>query len=466
SRPPTPAPATAIPTQSRRTPPKLTTPEIIALNNEVINATTGKAYLERIALAISGKPYTIDAISEILLHTTQLTGISLPAQTAIRAVAFVLKEIVTDETTEIIARHITAAISPHIAKLQDTEEKLTKLSTDINATSASQSLQLEKIQTTVDTLSKQATESANSRPSYAAAVMTSQGQQPETATQAHRLQLIAREAIKERQIMIGYTPNSPLAAGNSSHAQLVERVKTALKNLAANDESPKLDMRAVTQFKQGGMIIEMTTKEAAAFIRSNPGTKDELVRNLDPDATFKERSYPLIVPFTPVSYNPTDAESTRQLESENGWNNGTILSTRWVKPAEKRSSSQKVAHLMIVFTEPQTANLAIRDGITIDHLLLWPKKNRREPLRCAKCQHYGHIARECIAHGDTCANCGNNHRTSDCPTKDKYFCTACNTDDHASWSRDCPSFIQKCEDTDKRYPDNTLPYFPTDEEWT
>ncbi|KAG1761073.1 hypothetical protein EDD22DRAFT_954403 [Suillus occidentalis] len=182
---------------------------------------------------------------------------------------------------------------------------------------------------TVDTLSKQATKSANSKPSYAAALLTSQGQQPETETQAHCLQLIAREAIKERQIMIGFTSNSPLAAGNSSHAQLVERVKTALKNLAANDESPKLDMRVVTQFKQGGMIIEMTTKEAAAFIHSNPGTKDELVRNLDPDATFKERSYPLIVPFTP-------------LESENGWNNGTILSTRWVKPAEKRSSSQKV----------------------------------------------------------------------------------------------------------------------------
>ncbi|KAG1808669.1 uncharacterized protein BJ212DRAFT_1302935 [Suillus subaureus] len=183
----------------------------------------------------------------------------------------------------------------------------------------------------------------------------------------------------------------------------------ALKNLATNDESLKLDMRAVTQFKQGSMIIEMTTKEAATFIRSNPGTKDELVRNLDPDATFKERSYPLIVPFTPVSYNPTDVESTQQLESENGWNNGTILSTCWVKPAEKWSSSQKVTHLMITFTEPQTANLAIRDSITIDHLLLWPKKNRREPLRCAKCQHFGHIARECIAHGDTCANCGNNH---------------------------------------------------------
>ncbi|KAG2110129.1 hypothetical protein DEU56DRAFT_706554, partial [Suillus clintonianus] len=115
---------------------------------------------------------------------------------------------------------------------------------------------------------------------------------------------------------------------------------------------------------------------------------------------------------------------------------------------------------------PKIANIAIRDGITSNQLKLWPKKNRREPIRCAKCQYYGHIARECISHGDTCANCGNNHRTSDCPSRNKSYCTSCETDDHASWNRDCPSFKKKCDDTDKRYPENSMPFFPTDEEWT
>lgn len=73
----------AILTQNRQALLKLTTTEIIALNNEVTNATSGKAYLECIALAISGKLYTMEAITKMLLHITQLNGISLPAQTAI-----------------------------------------------------------------------------------------------------------------------------------------------------------------------------------------------------------------------------------------------------------------------------------------------------------------------------------------------------------------------------------------------
>ncbi|KAG1758095.1 hypothetical protein EDD22DRAFT_850315 [Suillus occidentalis] len=53
SRSPT---STATLTQKKRAPPQLTTSEIIALNNEVNNATSGKAYPERTALAINGKP--------------------------------------------------------------------------------------------------------------------------------------------------------------------------------------------------------------------------------------------------------------------------------------------------------------------------------------------------------------------------------------------------------------------------
>jgi hypothetical protein len=133
---------------------------------------------------------------------------------------------------------------------------------------------------------------------------------------------------------------------------------------------------------------------------------------------------------------------------------------------EKRTNTQRVAHILITFTDPTSANNAIRDGIAVDQAKLWPSKNRQEPMRCAKCQHFGHIAKECIAHNDTCANCGNNHQTTDCTTKDKQYCTACETTDHSSRDRDCPTFIKRCKSLDKRYPDNQLPYFPMNDEWT
>jgi len=94
------------------------------------------------------------------------------------------------------------------------------------------------------------------------------------------------------------------------------------------------------------------------------------------------------------------------------------------------------------------------------------KKNKREPVRCAKCQRYGHIARDCISHRDMCANCAEDHRTSDCNNKNNTCCTSCHSTDHPSWSRTCPEFERRCADLDARDLDNTLPYFPTDESWT
>ncbi|KAG1831390.1 hypothetical protein EV424DRAFT_1343127 [Suillus variegatus] len=134
--------------------------------------------------------------------------------------SFILEEAVLDETTDTIARHVTAAISPYIAKLQNTEEKLTKLITDINTPLNANNPQLEKIQTMMDNLSARVVKSIASKPSYAN-VLTS-GQHPETEAQIQQTQCMAREAIKDRQIMIGFTPNSPLAAGKLSHVQLVE----------------------------------------------------------------------------------------------------------------------------------------------------------------------------------------------------------------------------------------------------
>jgi uncharacterized phage infection (PIP) family protein YhgE len=113
---------------SKRTPPDLTTSEIIALSNEVKDAVSGRKYLERTAIAISGIPYTTNVLSGILLHITQLKSVPLPAQTAIRAVAFILEEHALDETASKIATQIIEAISPHIATIQATSEALTSSS--------------------------------------------------------------------------------------------------------------------------------------------------------------------------------------------------------------------------------------------------------------------------------------------------------------------------------------------------
>ncbi|KAG2335804.1 hypothetical protein BDR05DRAFT_953808 [Suillus weaverae] len=331
SRPTTPAVATATTaTANKRLPPKLNIEEIIALKNEVIDTMSSKKYLTKTKLAVTGKPFTTDSLKETLLYITQLPGISLPAQTAVRAVAFLLEAAQaqkdSDITTETIARHITAAISPHIAKLQDVEEKITKSTAELDASITACNTQLEEVQTSIAKLAKQAmtaTTTPPSKPSYATATTT--GQQASPEKRAQHLQRAAREAIKECQLLIDFPATSQLAAGKSSHAQLVERIKKALDALP-KDNAPELSIRSVNQLRQGGMILEMMTKEAAEHIRTNTNVKTLFLQNLDSEANVKERTYPVVIPFTPVAFQPENQSSIRQLEEENGWKTMAVMS--------------------------------------------------------------------------------------------------------------------------------------------
>jgi hypothetical protein len=83
-----------------------------------------------------------------------------------------------------------------------------------------------------------------------------------------------------------------------------------------------------------------------------------------------------------------------------------------------------------------------------------------------KCRHWGHFAYTCTATTDTCRTCGSKHKNKECSSKEKTYCISCKLNTHASWDRDCPEFRRRCEQYDENYPENSPPYFPTDEEWT
>ena len=91
---------------------------------------------------------------------------------------------------------------------------------------------------------------------------------------------------------------------------------------------------------------------------------------------------------------------------------------------------------------------------------------KKEPLRCLKCQGWGHLARDCSAATDTCGTCAQRHRTTTCTNTARPHCVSCGIGGHASWDRGCPIFQHKCSEMNDRLEDNSLPYFPTKEAWT
>jgi hypothetical protein len=63
------------------------------------------------------------------------------------------------------------------------------------------------------------------------------------------------------------------------------------------------------------------------------------------------------------------------------------------------------------------------------------------PLRCFKCQHYGHTSTSCKATSAVCAKCGTSSHGEDACLL-KVQCVNCKGD-HTAWSRDCPVFKEE-----------------------
>ena len=83
-----------------------------------------------------------------------------------------------------------------------------------------------------------------------------------------------------------------------------------------------------------------------------------------------------------------------------------------------------------------------------------------------KCQGWNHMAQDCQEEKSKCSNCAGEHKTTDCSHPHTKRCISCVTDDHASWSRECPTFLKRVEDFNMRNPENLLPFFPTNDPWT
>ncbi|KAG2130233.1 hypothetical protein DEU56DRAFT_955912 [Suillus clintonianus] len=251
-------------------------------------------------------------------------------------------------------------ITNTIEEIKNTIEQITPtINTAQNGTTNTTNIEtsLEKIQQEVTTLVKESVH----KNGYKTALLSGL----DNNANDHTTQIAARDAIKARQILINVTLDGPIAPSKVSHAQLVEKIQTAISSLDDADK-PILVIKNINQYRNGGTVIEMTTAEAAEFLKKNT-VKEELIKKLDPKAVFKDRGYPVVIQFVPLTYDPDNQNHIRELEAENNWEEGTITLARWIKPPNKRNEQQRVAHLLIILKNPNNANEGIRNGITLEN---------------------------------------------------------------------------------------------------
>lgn len=114
----------------------------------------------------------------------------------------------------------------------------------------------------------------------------------------------------------------------------------------------------------------------------------------------------------------------------------TVENARWIKPVERRTPGQKHAHLILSFSEPESANDAIAYGMTVEGKQIQVEKLTKEVKRCNRCMKLdvNHLAKECPSPHPVCGKCSEHHNTDDCNcSEDSFKCPNCHQEGYPSY---------------------------------
>ncbi|KIN94961.1 hypothetical protein M404DRAFT_167068, partial [Pisolithus tinctorius Marx 270] len=171
------------------------------------------------------------------------------------------------------------------------------------------------------------------------------------------------------------------------------------------------------------ILLKLNSQEAAAWIKAAPN-KETFLTKLGGEAAIKDWHYNIVIPFLPITTNTKRPETLCDMESANNIPQGLITQIKWIKDLAKCAPNQQVAHTLASLTSPEVTNQLLRDRLYWGFDRLHPHKDKKEPIRCLKCQCIGHLARDCKQMEDTCSICAQAHCMQDCnPTT--HYCINC-----------------------------------------
>jgi len=270
---------------------------------------------------------------------------------------------------------------------------------------------------------------------------------------------------KARQILVELFGTEGDSTLGKSLTDLADKANEVISKI--EDSGKPKDIKVETLFKthRQALVLVLNSKDAATWI-SNPEIEIAFTKAFSEGSHITARKYNVIVPRIPITFDPKDKKHLHEVEEVNRLCPNEITKARWIKPTERRRLDQTHAFTIMTLSSVDLANRLIRDGMNICNMRVRPTKQKWEPVQCMKCRKWGHYVCDCPADTDTCGTCGEPHRTNTCPNKEKIFCVSYGDKSHTSWDRTCPEFSWRCTIQDKRNPENVMPFFPMEHNWT
>ncbi|RDX45384.1 hypothetical protein OH76DRAFT_1333023, partial [Lentinus brumalis] len=105
-----------------------------------------------------------------------------------------------------------------------------------------------------------------------------------------------------------------------------------------------------------GLVIEWPSVEMADWIREDAHAA-AFTAGLGAGVELKKRTYKVVAECVPVECEPGNEKES--IAMANGLPAGSVVEAKWIKSATRRRPGQRVAHVLIAFRDPQTANKAI-----------------------------------------------------------------------------------------------------------
>ncbi|KEP46301.1 hypothetical protein V565_206670, partial [Rhizoctonia solani 123E] len=218
-------------------------------------------------------------------------------------------------------------------------------------------------------------------------------------------------------------------------------------------EKPRVAFKAANRLARGGVRYELGDRTQAALL-SDARISVEFEKGFG-GASCRGQGATILLQCAPVEYNPEDPAAIPRFEEENMLQRGDVLSMSWCKPAHKRKPEQTMAVLKLEMRSHDLADRLITEGGQLQYTPVLFRKASQEPMRCLRCQKYGHKVIKCLnGPEDVCSQCGGAHRIANCDDKDKKWCVPCQSGAHCSYDRDCPSFKAEREKFNARRPEN------------
>ncbi|KAF7362490.1 RNA-directed DNA polymerase from transposon X-element [Mycena venus] len=423
---------------------------------------------------------TLDTLALVLLRAAATPGLSAIAADAVRAVACILEGHRAAPILADIASNVKALLERPSAPLpaygaaedeggrgaDDIWELTSRLEDRVKA------VEERVVSTPIGTLGDGGVPPAPTTHSYAG--IATGGAAQSRPHPKHAIAL-ANAHAKDCQIMVDRSPMVNIySLANLSEKELVQKANLALgiavADLGDNTAPDKMAFVGARKVRSGAVVLHLNTPAAAEWIRA-PKRIAAFLTGMGGTSIYRPRNFSCVVEFVPVSFDPGLSRAFEAVEDANGLDRGAISQAHYIKPLERRHPGQRSAHAIFGFASAAAANHAIRHRLFVDGKRVPVRKLLSEPIRCLKCQIVGanHTAGTCPSVHDTCARCGEMHRTNMCKVRDEErACSNCRAarrsfHGHGAADRSCPVFVDKVQFALERNPDAKYRFFPTDD---